>query len=148
MMTERELLDLLEKAIQIAVSAHAGQVDLHGEPYILHPLRVMHKLSSVKDRTVAILHDVVEDSDWTLFKLAEEGFPEDLLATLAKLTKSRGENYLESYIPRIKDDPRARRVKLADLDDNTDMTRLYLKSELDAKRLAKYHTAIQILKFE
>ena len=143
-----QLLMLLEKAIRIAVLAHLEQKDLSGEPYILHPLRVMSKLTSPSDKIVAILHDVVEDTDWTIEKLAEEGFPEDLLTTLAKLTKSRGENYLESYIPRVKGDLRARRVKLADLDDNTDMTRLYLKSELDAKRLAKYHTAIQILKFE
>ena len=147
--TNLEQLGLLARAIEIAVEAHKGQVDKAGEPYILHPLRIMHKLVSATDRIVGVLHDVVEDSpDWTIERLRKEGFGEDVLVPLALLTKRKHESYLDSYIARVQGNMRARRVKLADLSDNTDMLRLFLESDLDMKRLQKYRKAIRILSFE
>lgn len=87
-------MSTLERAIEIAAAAHAGVPDKAGNPYILHPLRVMMRVSSPAERVVAVLHDVVEDTSWTLQALAAEGFAPDVVAAVDALTKRDGENRL------------------------------------------------------
>jgi len=128
------------KAIAIAVKAHAGQTDKAGMPYILHPLRVMMKMASVTEMIVAVLHDVVEDSDWTIEQLRAEGFAEDVLQALDLLTKRSGEVY-EAFIQRVKALPISVAVKLGDLEDNMDTKRLRCVTEEDKVRLEKYRRA-------
>jgi (p)ppGpp synthase/HD superfamily hydrolase len=138
-------LELLEKAIGIAVEAHRGQKDRYGVPYILHPLRVMGRLDTAAEKIVGILHDVVEDTDWTFEDLSGEGFPEILLDALRCVTKREGEPY-EDFVKRSAGNPLARRVKLADLDDNMDLRRAPEVTEKDLARLHKYVNAWASLK--
>lgn len=111
------------KAIALAVEAYRGQKDRAGKPYILHPLRVMHRVQTEDEQIVAILHDVVEDTPWTPEKLAAEGFPQHILDALDCVTKREGESY-EQFAERSASNPIARRVKLADLEDDMDVRRL------------------------
>jgi len=134
-------MNLLEKAIFIAVQAHAGAKDKAGEAYILHPLRMMMKMRTETERIVAILHDVVEDSDWTLEALREEGFTEEIVTAVDHLTRRSGEDY-EDFVRRAVQDPVARRVKIADLEDNLDQTRLKEPTEQDRARIARYQKAL------
>jgi (p)ppGpp synthase/HD superfamily hydrolase len=138
-MNDREM-STLEKAIHIAVQAHAGQTDKAGSPYILHPLRLMLEMRSETEMIAAVLHDVVEDSEWTLDTLRAEGFSEEILSAADCLTRRQGESYT-AFIERIKENAIARRVKLADLEDNMDITRISILTEKDVKRLKKYHHA-------
>lgn len=137
----------LEDAIALAVEAHRGQRDKAGQTYILHPLRVMFRLDAETERMVAVLHDVVEDSPWTLERLRELGYPEEVLSALDCLTKREGETY-EAFIERVRPHPLARRVKLADLEDNMDVRRLSAVTSKDAERLARYRAAWARLKAE
>jgi (p)ppGpp synthase/HD superfamily hydrolase len=130
----------LEKAIAIAASAHSGQLDKTGAPYILHPLRMMMRLESTEARIVAVLHDVVEDTPWTLDSLAAEGFSESILQALDCVTKREQEDY-QSFVLRSASHPLARQVKLMDLEDNMNLLRLAQVSEKDLERLRKYHQA-------
>ena len=134
----------LEKAIEIASKAHAGQLDKGGEPYILHPLRVMLRMKTNLERMVAVLHDVVEDSDITIDKLAEEGFPAQVLEAVAALTKLPGESRLQAA-ERAAHSPIARAVKLADNAENMDLTRIPNPTEKDIARLREYETVREIL---
>jgi (p)ppGpp synthase/HD superfamily hydrolase len=137
----------LEDAIALAVEAHRGQRDKAGQTYILHPLRVMLRLETETERMVAVLHDVVEDSPWTLERLRGLGYPEEVLGALDCLTKREGETY-EAFIERVRPHPLARRVKLADLEDNMDVRRLPAVTARDAERLARYRAAWARLKDE
>ncbi|MDP9513847.1 GTP pyrophosphokinase [Pseudomonas protegens] len=137
-------MSTLERAIAIAARAHAGQVDKGGAPYILHPLRVMLRLSEPREQLVAVLHDVIEDSPVTLEQLRGEGFSEEVLLALAALTKVEGEDY-SGFIRRAAQNPLARRVKRADLAENSDLSRIPEPSEDDRRRLEKYRQAIQYL---
>ncbi len=130
-------LELLEKAIGIAVEAHRGKKDKYGAPYILHPLRVMSRLRTRQEQIVGILHDVVEDTDWTFNRLREEGFPAKLLNALECVTKREGEPY-EAFVQRSAGNPLARKVKLADLEDNMDVRRYPALYKDAAERLEKY----------
>ncbi|WP_342379166.1 HD domain-containing protein [Myxococcus stipitatus] len=130
----------LEDAIALAVEAHRGQRDKAGQPYVLHPLRLMLKLETEEERTVAVLHDVVEDTPWTLERLRERGYPEAVLRALEGLTRREGESY-EAFIERLRPDALARRVKLADLEDNMDVRRLTAVTAKDTERLARYRAA-------
>jgi (p)ppGpp synthase/HD superfamily hydrolase len=136
--------DLLAKAIRIATEAHEGQKDRYGAPYILHPLRVMQRLVTAAEKTAGILHDVVEDTNWTFESLKKEGFPDDLLEALKAVTKQEGEDY-EQFVRRSAANPLARRVKLADLEDNMDLRRMPQISEKDVPRLQKYVKAWRFL---
>jgi hypothetical protein len=138
-------MDKLERAIEIAVKAHAGQLDKGGTQYILHPLRVMLKMATEDERVVAVLHDVVEDSNWTLSQLAAEGFPPAIINALDNLTRKPGEDY-EFFIQRASTNPLSARVKLADLEDNSDCSRLRVLTDSDYQRLAKYTRAIRQLR--
>ena len=132
--------ELLEKAIGIAVEAHLGQRDRRGLPFILHPIRVMCRLQNLREKTVAILHDVVEDTEWTLARLKESGFPQDILEALDSVTKREGENY-EDFVKRSAANAMGRRVKMADLEDNMDLRRLRKVTEKDNARMQKYVAA-------
>ena len=133
-------LELLEKAIVIAVAAHKNQKDRYGAPYVLHPLRVMARVETTREKTVAVLHDVVEDTDWTFEKLRQEGFPEDIISALDCLTKREKEPYGD-LVKRAASDPLARRIKIADLEDNMDVRRLPEVTEETKVRLEKYRKA-------
>ena len=130
----------LEKAIGLAVTAHKGQKDKAGGPYILHPLRVMFRMDSVIGMIAAVLHDVVEDTKVTLEDLRHEGFSEEVVSTVACLTRKSDESY-DAFIDRIKDKPMARKIKLADLEDNMDIRRVTEVGKKDLERLERYHRA-------
>ena len=132
----------LERAIEIAVNAHKGQVDKSGAPYILHPLRVMLSLKTEEERIVAALHDVVEDcEEWPLQRLLGEGLPEELATALESVTRNDGETYTE-FIERSKTNAIGRRVKAADLRDNMDLSRIENPTEQDHRRTKKYRAAL------
>jgi (p)ppGpp synthase/HD superfamily hydrolase len=132
---------MLNKAIEIAAKAHRGQFDKGGNPYILHPLRVMLNCESEYVKICAVLHDVIEDTDITLNDLKEQGFNNDIIAALHCLTKQAGETY-DDFIARILPNKIACEVKLADLIDNMDLTRIPNPSEKDEARIKKYQRAI------
>ncbi|HSU55424.1 MAG TPA: GTP pyrophosphokinase [Candidatus Dormibacteraeota bacterium] len=142
---QQSTLPALARALEIAVSAHKGQKDRYGAPYVLHPMRVMARVETPDEKIVAILHDVVEDSkDWTFDRLKAEGFSTEIVAALDCVTKREGEEY-EDFVKRSAYNPLARRVKLADLEDNMDLRRLPELSEKDLERLKKYHRAWHFL---
>ncbi|MET0399023.1 MAG: HD domain-containing protein [Longimicrobiaceae bacterium] len=130
----------IEDAIALAVRAHRGQKDRAGAPYILHPLRMMFRVETDAEKMAAVLHDVVEDTDWTLDDLRAEGFPEEVVAAVDHLTRREGESY-EEFVRRAAAHPVARRVKLADLEDNMDVRRMGTVTAEDADRLTRYHRA-------
>jgi hypothetical protein len=137
----------IEKALQIAARAHEGQEDKDGQPYILHPLRVMNAVEGQEARIAAILHDVIEDASVTTEDLRREGFSEAVLAAVDCLTHREGESYAD-YVVRCKGDDIARRVKLADLEDNSRPSRALLRPdriEPDLARLRKYLLAYKLL---
>lgn len=134
----------LERAIQIALKVHRGMKDKGGAPYILHPLRVMLQMDTDLERTVAVLHDVVEDSEWTLDRLREEGFSEEVMQALDCLTKRQGEGYT-GFINRVRTNPLAVAIKLADLRDNLDVERLPGLTDEDVDRIRKYKQALSTL---
>lgn len=127
----------LEEAIGIAVQAHRGQKDRGGAPYILHPLRMMFRVQTQAERMAAVLHDVVEDTDWTLDALSERGFPAEVVDAVDHLTRREGESY-DDFVTRAAAHPVARRVKLADLEDNMDVRRTGTLAEGDVERLGRY----------
>jgi len=141
----------LERAIEIALIAHAGQTDKAGAPYILHPLRVMLAQKTEAARIAAVLHDVVEDGDgWTLERLRAEGFSPEVLEAVAAVTKRPEEEGkdLETYLAfvrRAAAHPVGRLVKRVDLLDNCDLSRITQPTEKDYKRLEKYRLALQEL---
>ena len=132
----------LARAIAIAAEAHREQLDKNGAPYILHPVRVMMKMGTEEAMMAAVLHDVVEDSGWTLEQLRSEGFSERVVTAVAHLTKRPSEEGdYDASIRRVMEDPLARKVKIADLEDNMDPKRLRQINERDVERLKKYHGA-------
>ncbi|MBL7645122.1 MAG: HD domain-containing protein [Candidatus Hydrogenedentes bacterium] len=134
----------LERALVIAAEAHQGATDKGGAPYILHPLRLMHQMTTVDERIVALLHDVVEDSPWTLDALRAEGFSEEVVSAVDSLTRREGETY-EDFIKRGAVNPLACRVKLADIEDNMDVRRLGEIGEKDLERLQRYQRARSVI---
>ena len=138
-------MSTLDKAIAIAAEAHTGQVDKMGAPYILHPLRLMLRFEGETERMVAVLHDVVEDSTVTLADLRAAGFAPAVIDALDCLTH-RAELSYTDYVARLSDNPLARRVKLADLEDNMDMRRLEVLTPKALARLERYHHAWIFLK--
>jgi len=139
-------MSTLTKAIEIAVSAHKGQKDKSGADYILHPLRVMGRGETEVEKICGVLHDVIEDSDWTFEKLKSEGFSVEVIDVLRCVTKKSEEEDYDKFIDRVIQNPTAIRVKINDLLDNLDVTRLVELNEWDLKRLNKYLTAYWKLK--
>ena len=134
----------LDKALQIASKAHHGQKDRYGQPFILHPLRVMMRCELENEKIVALLHDVVERSDRSFDDLRGYGFAEAIVAAVERLTKLEGEPYLE-YISRARGDSLARAVKRADLQDHMDAISAREPEADSADRLARYRQAMQAL---
>lgn len=133
-------MGILEKAIQIAAEAHAGQRGRDGLPYILHPLRVMLDQNDDSTRIVAALHDLVERTDWTLMDLKKEGFSQQIVDAVDAMTRHDGEDYFE-LVRRAGSNPIARRVKIADLKDNL---RTAMESG-DGELQKKYQKALLLL---
>ena len=134
----------LERSILIAAQAHLGQRDKGGAPYILHPLRMMMRMESEAAMMAAVLHDVVEDSDWTLEQLRDEGFSEDVLLAVDCLTRREGESY-DEFVTRAQANAIARQVKIADLEDNMNVKRIGEMTPKDLARIKEYHRAWRAL---
>ena len=138
-------MSTLKRAIEIATEAHKEQFDKSGKDYIEHPLRVMELGKTEEEKIVGVLHDVVEDSDWTFEALVAEGFSQEIIDALRCVTKvSENENY-DDFIERVKKNPLAVAVKINDLSDNMDIRRLPYLSDKDVKRLKKYLKAYKKL---
>lgn len=135
---------LLALAIAIATRAHDGQFDKAGKPYISHPLTVMAQMDTLESKIVAVLHDAIEDSDLKITDLVQQGFPDFIVKAIAAITKLDGEAY-EDYILRVKSNAIARKVKIADLTHNMDISRIANPTEKDFQRLEKYQKVLQEL---
>lgn len=139
---EHRWAGLLELALEIAVEAHANQRDKAGAPYILHPIRVMQRMGTLEGKIVAILHDVVEDCErWNFERLAGMGFPEAILTPLRLVTKPHEKVDYMKFMAICAQHPVAKEVKLADLEDNMDLTRIAEPTQEDHERIAKYKAA-------
>lgn len=127
-------------AVALAACVHRDQRDKVGQPYILHALRVMLRQHDETAQIVGVLHDVLEDSEVTVDDLRTRGYTNEVITALEALTKRKGEDYGD-FIERVVVNSLARRVKLADLEDNMDVQRLANVSNDDLERIKKYHTA-------
>ena len=134
-------MSTLERAIEIATEAHRGQFDKAGNNYIDHPLRVMSAGKTLNEKIVGVLHDVVEDSNWTFEQLSNEGFSDEIIAALRCVTKLSEDEPYDEFIERVKKNNLAIAVKINDLSDNMDIRRLKELTEKDFLRLQKYHRA-------
>ena len=135
---------MTKKAMKIAYNAHKEQTDKNGIPYIYHPIHLAEQMDDENTICVALLHDVVEDTDITLEELKSEGFHDEVIAALKLLTHDDKVPYME-YVRAVKENPIATKVKLADLRHNSDLTRLDIVDEKAVKRAEKYKEAINIL---
>jgi (p)ppGpp synthase/HD superfamily hydrolase len=138
-------MNLLERAIAIALEAHQGQTDRYGAAYILHPLHVMTQMDTEPEMMAAVLHDVLEDSELTLEALRDEGFSTEVLEAVRLLTHDATKRSYQEYVHRLKPNPIAVKVKLADLRHNMDIRRMDRVEERDAVRLEKYRRAWEAL---
>ena len=133
----------LARAIEIAASAHKNQADKGGSPYILHPIRVMMSLHTEDEKIVGVLHDVVEDSDvWSFERLREEGFEENILSALKSVTKLSEDEDYRQFIKRAGQNEIGRNVKIADIRDNLDVSRMGFLEEKDLLRINKYKDSL------
>lgn len=138
-------MSTLERAIEIAYLAHEGQKDKSGADYIHHPLRVMERGKTEIEKICGVLHDVVEDSDWTGEDLRNDGFSEEVISVIKCLSKETENEDYDVFIERVAKNPIAVQVKLNDLLDNMDITRLNELNEKDLNRLNKYLRAYRKL---
>ena len=136
---------LLSKAINLAMQAHAGQVDKAGMPYAGHVMRVMQAGRTIDEKIVGVLHDLVEDTDWTFEALLAEGFPTHIIDALRCVTKLSDDEPYDAFIQRVKTNPLEVAVKINDLTDNMDIRRLSDITENDVQRLRKYLKAYRNL---
>jgi (p)ppGpp synthase/HD superfamily hydrolase len=134
----------LTTAIKIACDVHADQKDKAGEPYILHPLRLMQRFKDKSTMIVAVLHDVIEDSQHDLGFLKAQRFDEGILEAVDAITKRKDEAYID-FIERLSFNDMAVKVKIEDLKDNLDLTRLKSIDSKDLERIDKYHKALVFL---
>lgn len=137
--------ELLEKALWLAIHAHMGQVDKAGTSYIFHPIRVSCKCSTDEERIVALLHDTIEDTNVTADYLLGEGFTRNIVDAILSVTRNEDESY-EDFIRRCRMNPIGRQVKLHDLEDNMDISRLPQVTEKYLAQLNKYIEAYRYLK--
>ena len=135
----------LEKAILIATEAHKNQKDKYGAPYLLHVMRVMTSGRTEDEKIVGVLHDVVEDTDWTFEQLQKEGFSNHIIDAIRCLSKTSDEENYDLFIERIKGNQLAVKVKLNDLTDNLDVKRIPEVTGKDVERLNKYLKAYRLL---
>lgn len=138
-------MKLIEKSLQIALQAHTGQTDKAGQAYVLHPLRIMAKMHTEEEMSVALLHDVIEDSDISAASLLDSGIPIAIVDAVECLTKLDGENYAQ-FIQRVLTNRLAVKIKMADIEDNIQVLRMDSLSDADLERVKKYHTAWKTLK--
>jgi (p)ppGpp synthase/HD superfamily hydrolase len=131
----------LADAIALAAEAHRTQTDKAGEPYVLHPLRVMLRLETEEERIVGVLHDVAEDTPVGVEELRRLGYSERVVAAVDSLTRRKGLETYEAFVERLSSNPLAARVKIADLEDNMDLRRLSIVGPEEAERLARYRAA-------
>lgn len=136
--------DVTKKAMKLCFQAHKDQTDKSGIPYIFHPIHLAEQMKDEDTTVVALLHDVVEDTDYTLEDLREMGFNERVIAAIALMTHAEGVHYMD-YVAKIKDNPIAKAVKLADLAHNSDITRMDVVDEKAIARVEKYAKAIRFL---
>lgn len=136
--------DMTKKAIRLAFEAHAGQYDKSGLPYILHPIHLAEQMTDELSTVCAVLHDVVEDTPWTLKELGQQGFSEEVIQALRLLTHCPSLSYSE-YIRQLSGNSTARKVKLADLRHNSDLSRLETVDQKALNRVEKYRQAIRFL---
>ena len=136
---------MTKKAMKLCFSAHRDQVDKSGLPYVFHPFHLAEQMEDEDTTIVALLHDVVEDTEITFADLAQMGFSQQAIGAIQAMTHAEGVPYLE-YVDQIKDNPIARRVKLADLRHNSDLSQLDQVDEKALERVKKYQAAIALLK--
>lgn len=133
-------------ALKLCFEAHKDQTDKSGMPYVFHPFHLAEQMTDEKTTVVALLHDVVEDTEITLNDLKNMGFSDDILSAIALMTHADGVPYME-YVALMKANPIAKAVKLADLRHNSDMSRLDKVTARDRERVEKYKKAIELLEF-
>ena len=134
----------LQFALELAIEKHKNQKDKSGKPYILHPLHVMETVKSDDAKIVAILHDIIEDTDVTEEDLLNAGLSKHIVDAVVMLTRSRDEDYMD-YVKKLSSNPLAKEVKLADLQHNMDLRRLSTLKERDLDRNRKYQIAYHYL---
>jgi (p)ppGpp synthase/HD superfamily hydrolase len=137
-------MSILERAISIAARAHAGYLADNGEPYILHPLRVMLSLQEEDERVVAVLHDVIEKTGWSQDDLRTENFPDHIISAIDSVSRRQGEEYFD-FVQRTRENELGRRVKIADLKDNIANARTSADDPKTADKLARYEEALHRL---
>jgi len=138
---------MTKKALRLCYEAHAGQLDKSGMPYVLHPVHLAEQMTDEDTTIVALLHDVVEDTAYTLRDFADMGFAPQVIRAIGRMTHDDAVPYLD-YVAAIKEDPIARQVKLADLRHNSDLSRLDQVDEAALARVEKYKKAIALLESE
>lgn len=136
--------NLTKKAMKLCFEAHKDQTDKSGMPYVFHPFHLAEQMTDEETTVAALLHDVVEDTAYTLEDLRVMGFPESVLAAIGLMTHDDGTSYLE-YVARLKGNPIARTVKLADLVHNSDLSRLNVIDAKALERIETYRKAIVLL---
>ena len=137
---------LTKKALKISFNAHKDQVDKSGMPYVYHPFHLAEQMNDEYSTCVALLHDVVEDTDISLDDLTSEGFPAEVIDALTLMTHDDKVPYMD-YVRKIKTNPIATKVKLADLEHNSDLSRLDLVDDVALERADKYRRAISLLRY-
>lgn len=135
---------MTKKAMKLCFAAHKEQVDKSGLPYVFHPFHLAEQMEDEDTTIVALLHDVVEDTGVTFADLAQMGFSRQVIGAIRAMTRPEGVPYME-YVARIKENPIARKVKLADLGHNSDLSRLDQVDERDLARAEKYRAAMELL---
>ncbi len=138
---------MTKKALKLCFQAHKEQTDKSGTPYVFHPFHLAEQMEDEITTTVALLHDVVEDTSCTLSDLRDMGFPDAVLDAITEMTHDKSVPYLE-YVAKLKENPVARTVKLADLKHNSDLSRLDVVDRKALSRVEKYRKAISILEEE
>lgn len=136
--------EMTKKALQLSFEAHKNQVDKSGIPYVYHPFHLAEQMDSEEAVIVALLHDVVEDTEYTIEDIAEMGFSKPVTEALMLMTHDEAVPYMD-YVSKIKPNPIARAVKLADLRHNSDISRLDVVDDKARNRIQKYQAAIALL---
>lgn len=133
-----------KKALKVCFEAHKDQVDKSGAPYVFHPFHLAEQMKDEKTTIVALLHDVIEDTEYTFEDLRNMGFDNEVIEALMLMTHNKDIPYMD-YVAKIKHNPIAKAVKLADLQHNSDLSRLDVVDEKALKRKEKYSEAISLL---
>ena len=136
---------MTKAAMKLCFEAHKDQVDRSGVPYVFHPFHVAEQMTSEAEVCVALLHDVMEDTDLTADDIRAAGMSEEVVEALLLMTHDADVDYLD-YVRALRDNPLARAVKIADLTHNSDLTRLDVVSEKDRRRVEKYAAALGLLR--